>query len=256
MGLKPDLKKMEAENDFKRLLMTLRNDEDNHIRYKAAEALIKLGWHPKNTDEKVWYDSAIIRMTSKEGIHPAFLHKEYLFRKKALKLFGGAFHVYDENGKLAFYSNQKAFKLKEDFRVYSDESQTKELLSIKTLHILDVGAIFNVQDTTTGEAVGAIKRKAFKSILKDEWIFISNEGQEIGKLTESSIAIALLSRFISGIPQNYVVLAQGKEVTEIRQHFNPFVLKYSMEIREPHPSIDRRLLISMGILLAGIEGRQ
>jgi HEAT repeat protein len=60
MGLKPDLEKMEAERDFKRLLRTLKIDEDNNIRYKAAEALIKLGWHPKNTDEKSWYDSALI----------------------------------------------------------------------------------------------------------------------------------------------------------------------------------------------------
>lgn len=34
--------------------------------------------------------------TSKE-LHSAFKHNYYLFRRKVLKVFGGAFHAYDEN---------------------------------------------------------------------------------------------------------------------------------------------------------------
>lgn len=196
-------------------------------------------------------------MAAAKEFHPAFQHNYYLFRRKVFKLFGGAFHVYDNIGNLLFYSKQKAFKLREDFRVYSDERQVEELLTIKTPQILDFGATYNVQDATTGEAIGAIRRKGLKSIIKDEWIFLSNESQEIGRLTESSIAGALLSRYINLIPQKYVITsADGREVAKIEQHFNPFVLKYSMTIAEPRPSIDRRLLISSGILLAGIERRQ
>ena len=196
-------------------------------------------------------------MATAKELHSAFQHNHYLFRRKVFKLFGGAFHVYDQNGDLLFYSKQKAFKLKEDFRVYSDERQMEELLTIKTPEILDIWATYNVQDATTGEAVGAIRRRGLKSIVKDEWIFISNEGREIGRLTESSMAGALLSRFINLIPQTYVIVsADGKKIAEIRQHFNPFVLKYSMTIVEQEPLLDRRLLISAGILLAGIERRQ
>jgi len=196
-------------------------------------------------------------MAAVKKLHPAFQQSHYLFRRKVFKLFGGAFHVYDENGNLLFYSKQKAFKLREDFRGYSDEHLMEELLIIKTPQILDIGATYNVQDATTGEAIGAIRRKGLKSIIKDEWIFLSKEGREIGRLTESSISGALLSRFINLIPQTYVIVsADGREVAEIKQHFNPFVLKYSMTIVEPRPSIDRRLLISSGILLAGIERRQ
>ncbi len=196
-------------------------------------------------------------MATAKKLCPAFQHNHYLFRRKVFKLFGGAFHVYDESGNLLFYSKQKAFKLREDFRVYSGERRAEELLTIKTLQILDIGATYNVQDTTTGEAIGAIRRKGLKSMVKDEWIFLSNDGREMGRLTERSIAGAFLSRFISLVPQTYVIVsADGREVAEIKQHFNPFVLKYTMTIVEPRPSIDRRLLISSGILLAGIERRQ
>ncbi len=191
-----------------------------------------------------------------KGINPAFQHREYLFRRKVFKLFGGAFHVYDTNGDVLFYSEQKAFKLREDFRIYSDESMSQELLSITTPHILDIGATYNVRDATTGEAVGALRRKGLKSIIKDEWVILSKEGQEIGTVAESSMTTALLSRFINLIPQTYVVRANDREVAEIKQHFNPFVLKYTMTISDAGFSIDPRLLIATGILLAGIEHRQ
>lgn len=191
-----------------------------------------------------------------KGVNPAFQHREYLFRRKVFKLFGGAFHVYDTNGNVVFYSKQKAFKLKEDFRVYSDESMSQELLSITTSHILDIGATYNIRDATTGEAVGALRRKGLTSIIRDEWVILSKEGQEIGIVAETSIVTALLSRFIGLIPQTYVVRANGQEVAEIKQHFNPFVLKYTMTISDVGLSIDPRLLIATGILLAGIEGRQ
>ena len=192
---------------------------------------------------------------AEKGINPAFRHRQYLFRRKVFKLFGGVFHVYDENGNVLFYSKQKAFKLKEDFRIYSDESQTQELLTIKTPQILDIGATYNVQDVTTGEAVGSLRRKGLNSIFKDEWIILSKEGKEIGTLTETSLIAALLSRVISLIPQTYVVLANNREVAKIKQHFNPFVLKYTMTIVD-ETSVDPRLLIAAGILLAGIERRQ
>lgn len=196
-------------------------------------------------------------MAIAKELHPAFQHNHYLFRRKVFKLFGGAFHAYDKDRNLLFYSEQKAFKLREDFRIYSDESQKEELLVIKTPQILDIGATYNVQDATTSEAVGAIRRKGLKSIIKDEWTFLSSDGREIGKLTESSVARALLSRFINLVPQTYIILsADGRKIAEIRQHFNPFVIKYSMTIVEPVPSIDRRLLVSSGILLAAIEGRR
>ena len=195
-------------------------------------------------------------MNTTAGLGREFQLDYYLFRRKVFKFFGGAFHVYDDQGNLAFYSKQKALKLKEDFRIYSDERQVEELLTIKTPQILDLGATYYVEDPAAGEPVGALRRKALKSMLRDEWVFLSRDSEEIGKLTEESLAGALVSRFINLIPQKYVVLADGRRVAEIKQHFNPFVLKYSMRILDPEPPIDRRLLLAAGILLTAIEGRQ
>ena len=196
-------------------------------------------------------------MTNGQGLHPAFTQNYYLFRRKVLKVFGGAFHVYDEQRRLLFYSKQKAFKLREDFRIYSDESMSEELLTIKTPQILDIGATYFVQDSMTGETVGALRRKALKSIVKDEWKFLSPDQREIGRMTESSVAGALLSRFINIIPQKYSIRTMDeREIATIKGHFNPFVHKLSMMIPDPESAIDRRLIIAAGIMLVGIEGRQ
>jgi hypothetical protein len=196
-------------------------------------------------------------MNGRQGLHPAFSHGYYLFRRKVFKIFGGAFHVYDENKQLLLYARQKAFKLREDFRVYSDTTMQTEMLAILTPQILDISATYGVRDATTGEVVGALKRKGLKSIFKDEWVFLGPQGQELGRLKERSVMGALMSRWIKLIPQHYVVVTpDGREVAAINQRFNPFVLKYGVTIPEAQPAIDRRLLIAAGVLLAGIEGRQ
>ncbi|MBU0513883.1 MAG: hypothetical protein KJ621_03845 [Proteobacteria bacterium] len=190
-------------------------------------------------------------------LHPAFVHDFYLFRRKVFKIFGGAFHVYGKDGQLLLYSKQKAFKLKEDFRIYADESMSRELLTIKTPQVLDFGATYYVTDASTHEPVGALARKLLKSMFKDEWKFLAPDNREIGRLTEKSVFGALASRFINLIPQKYAVeTADGTVVARINQRFNPFVLKYGLRIERPDSSIDRRLIVAAGVLLAGIEGRQ
>jgi uncharacterized protein YxjI len=190
-------------------------------------------------------------------MNQAFNRSSYIFRKKVFKLFGGSFKVFDTDGNIIFYSEQKAFRLKEDFRIYSDESKREELVTIKTPQILDFSATYHVSDSLTSENIGALKRKGFKSIISDEWTFLSNDMHETGKMKETSLNGALLSRFIKLIPQNYIIMdTNQKEVARIKQFFNPFVLKYQLTIPDSNTSIDRRLIIAAGILLCSIEGRQ
>jgi len=191
------------------------------------------------------------------GLDPVYQRSFYLFRRKVFKIFGGAFHVKDEQGNTVMYSRQKAFKLREDMTVWADENQSRELLKIQTPQILDLGATYFVTDSTSGEEVGGLARQWGKSMIRDTWHLIGPDRQQVGMLQEKSLAGALVSRFINIVPQKYVIQTmEGARVVSIRQHFNPFVLKYTMTIDDPMPPIDRRLLIAMGILLCAIEGRQ
>jgi uncharacterized protein YxjI len=187
-----------------------------------------------------------------------FMHSTYLIRKKILSLFGSKFHIYDPNGGLLFYSKMKPFRLREDIRLYTGEDMQDEVLSIKARTMFDFSTAYDVIDSKTIEKVGTIKRKGFKSVLRDEWIFMDAEDREIGFIREDSMLFAFLRRFLTNlITQEYHGFINGTRVSTFKQNFNPFVLKIRADFSEDVKGLfDKRLGIAAAVLLCGIEGRQ
>ena len=186
---------------------------------------------------------------------------QYIARKKVLKIFGQAFHIYDSQEKLVAFSKLKAFKLKEDIRVYTSEEMTTELLQIKARQIIDFSAAYDVFDPRAGQKVGALKRKGLKSMLKDEWVILDASDREIGLIVEDSMAKALLRRFIELaaiiLPQKYHAEMGGQIVTTYQQNFNPFVHKLVIDFSpDTNKRFDRRLGLAAAVLLLAVEGRQ
>jgi len=187
-----------------------------------------------------------------------FTHPKYLVRKKFWKVFGAAFHIYDPQGELAFYSKQKAFKLREDIRLFTDESLTTEVLTIQARSILDFSAAYDVVDASTGQKVGALKRKGFTSMFRDSWILMDAEDNEIGKARENSLFGAMLRRWMNIIPQKYTIsTTDGAPLASMRQRFNPFVQKLDIDFAaDTEGQLDRRLGLAAAVLMVAIEGRQ
>lgn len=183
----------------------------------------------------------------------------YELKRQVFKLVGAHFRIYDEGGNLVMFSHQKGFRLKEDIRVYTDETKQREALVIQARQIIDFSAAYDVWDPVASQKVGALKRKGWKSILRDEWIVMDVNDREIAVVIEDSSLLAMLRRFATNlIPQNYNMLINGTlQVADYRQHWNPFLYWLSMDFSMDRGSgIDPRLKIAMGILLAAIEGRQ
>jgi uncharacterized protein YxjI len=187
-----------------------------------------------------------------------FNHNSYLIRRKVLKLVGGAFHVYNPAGVVEFYVKQKAFKLKEDIRVFTGEDMQEEVLLIQARNAIDFSATYDVVDSSTGYRIGSFKRKGMKSLIKDEWmIFDANENQ-IGLIEEDSTGLAIVRRFLLNlIPQTFVGSAFGQPVFTFKQRFNPFVHRIELDFSvDTNNVLDRRLGIAAAVLLSAIEGRQ
>ena len=87
-----------------------------------------------------------------------YQHDHFLAQRQVFKLLGAAFRLKTADGRLLAYSKQKAFKLREDIRVYSDEAQTVELLHIRADRIIDFSVAYSVVDSHTGEHVGSLRR--------------------------------------------------------------------------------------------------
>lgn len=190
-------------------------------------------------------------------MNTAYNHTEYIIRKKVFSIMGAKLHIYDNAEQLVLYSQMKAFKLREDIALYTDESMQKELLRIKARNVVDFSATYDVHDTETGEHIGALRRKGMKSIFKDEWMILDHHDQEIGKIKEDSTAMALLRRFISIIPQKYNIELDEATIPAFKQNFNPFVTKIIADFSEDRKErLDRRLGLAAGILLCAVEGKQ
>lgn len=185
----------------------------------------------------------------------------YLIRRKIFTFLGKAFHVYDDGGGVMLYSRQKAFKLKEDIRVFTGEDMTTEVLNIKARQIIDFSAAYDVVDSRSGERIGALKRKGWTSMIRDSWIFMDPSDREIGTLQEDSTGMALARRFLPLVnfisPQRFHAEMDGRQVAIYQQSRNPFVHKIAVDFTpDTRKQMDRRLGLAAGILLVAIEGRQ
>jgi uncharacterized protein YxjI len=187
-----------------------------------------------------------------------FAGRTFRIRQKIFTLGSKQFFIEDASGAVVGFCKQKFFKLKDDVRLYTDESMTAELMTVKARSVLDFSVAFDVVDSSTGEKVGALKRKGWKSILKDEWILMDAMDQEIGRIKEDSILLATLRRFVTNlIPQKYVFVFDTHEIGSAKQNFNMLAPKLDLDFSaDLTDRLDRRLGVAAGMLLIAIEGRQ
>lgn len=187
-----------------------------------------------------------------------FTHTKYHIRRKVMALVGAKLHVFDENQNMIMFAQLKAFKLKEDIAVYTDENKSQELIRIKARNYIDFSATYDVVDSQSGETVGALKRKGMKSIFKDEWIILDNNDNERGLIKEDSGFKAFLRRFLSNlIPQTYFTFIGQQQVATYKRNMNPFVSKLDLDLSaDTALQFDRRLAMAAAILLCAVEGKQ
>jgi hypothetical protein len=140
-----------------------------------------------------------------------------------------------------------------------DEQMAQELLWIKARQILDFSAAYDVIDSPTGTRLGTLRRKGFRSLLRDEWEILDAAERPLGLLQEDSAFQALLRRLLLGslLPQNYDAWSGTQRLADIRQRFN--LIRYELELdfsMDPSQRLDRRLGVAAGLLLGTIEGKQ
>jgi len=202
-------------------------------------------------------------MTTGSAPAGVFGHLGYTVRRKVFSFLGQKFHIYDDTGALIGYSKQKAFKLKEDIRIYTDDTMTTELLSIKARSVIDFSATYDVFDPTAGGApLGSFRRKGWAStFFRDQWQVFSPQDQEIAQLDEDSGSMGFLRRYVPlvGIisPQAFHLTVGGQVVATMHTNRNPFVYKLSVNFTPQLSQVfDPRMALAGSILIAAIEGRQ
>ena len=196
------------------------------------------------------------------GVQPAiaaaiFQQDSFVARQKIFSL-APCFYVQDELGNALAFLRKKVFTWKDDIRLFTDESQSMELLRIKARKIIDWGAAFDVTDSINNQKVGVLKRQGWKSVLRKQWIIMDALDQEIGRIREDSATLAFVRRFIFALlPQSYTFELRGQAMGTATQNWNLFAPRMFVDFTaDPGKQLDRRLAVAAVVLLMAIEGRQ
>ena len=169
----------------------------------------------------------------------------YRIRRKVFKIFGASFHVYDGE-RVAGFCKQKAFTLREDVRVFADERQQHELMWIRARQVLDFAAFYDIVDSGTQQKLGALRRRGFKSIVRDSWEVLDDTDRPVARVEEDSAALALVRRFLTNlVPQTFHLSGQqgGRDAGGDRRttELNPDVRRWC------NPGARKTLLRGFGL---------
>lgn len=108
--------------------------------------------------------------------------------------------MHDAAGNEVFYVHQKTFKLKEDVRIYSDESKTREMYQIRADRILDFSAKYRMYASETGALVGAIKHRGMRSIWSATYEIYDTRDEQTHLMKEDNPWIKVLNAVSESIP--------------------------------------------------------
>ncbi len=181
---------------------------------------------------------------------------QYKIRKKVFAL-ANQYWIEDGRGTVLGYTRQKMLRLREDIRIYADESMVQELFVIHQEQVLDAWGTFAVVDTARNVCVGKIRRNIMSSFLADEYFLLDPFGQTIGRVYEES-GRGLLRKYIPMgglVPERVRVEVLGQQVAEIRQQFRVIGDEWDVDCARIPPQLDRRVLLA-GMILMGMVERE
>ena len=181
---------------------------------------------------------------------------QYMIREKFWKIFGNKFHIVDEQHTLYGFCEQKRFRLKEDLRLYDDESKMHEWLIIKQRNIVDSWGGFDIFDPINNLHLGTVRRKFWKSLFRTKWQVLDSDGNDIGMLLEDSMAQAIARRVLLGIlPKKYTLHTKGNnQPITMRQKFNPVIRKLIVNI-PPENNFNRKFIAGLAVIISALDGR-
>ncbi len=170
-------------------------------------------------------------------------------------------------GEQVCFVEQARFKFKEDIRFYADDSKQVELMRLKARQRFDPRARYDVTDDRGGK-IGEIQKVFGESLLRSTYRLYDAAGNETAKVTENSMAIALIRRLIGFVPYiggfaewlpipYHFVFVRGEQVlgTNTRRAFK-IRDTYTIDMTgDPERTLDRRLVLATAVGMDALQAR-
>lgn len=170
--------------------------------------------------------------------------------------------VTDATGREILYVHQKTFALKEDVRIYRDQTKSEEVYRINAESILDFSTRYNISEASSGKQIGNIKSKGWRSIWKATYLLSDAADVQTHTIEEDNpwvkVGDALLSEVpILGMFTGYFMHPSyttkrgidGADVMRITKEPAFFEGVYGIELLDPNASYEEEVRSLMGLLL-------
>lgn len=168
--------------------------------------------------------------------------------------------ILDANGQLLGYAKQKLLKLKEDIRIFSDQSQTTELYSVKADRVIDFSARYNFFESPTGNLLGSIRRRGMRSLWRVHYEIFDSSDRMILQIKEEKGWVKVVDALVGEIPvvgmftgyflnPTYLVL-RSNETTVANVRKKPAFLESKFELQplSTFSSIEETTMV-LGVLV-------
>ncbi|MCJ7490000.1 MAG: hypothetical protein MUO87_07670 [Thermoplasmata archaeon] len=182
----------------------------------------------------------------------------YRIRKKVIAI-ANQYWIEDARGSKIGFSRQKIIRIRENVKIFSDDTMTTELFHIQQEQVMDMWGTFAVVDSTTNACVGKLRRQALSSgFYADEYLILDPHGRQLGRVAERG-GRGLLRKYVPGgalVPEQLVVEFNGQQVADIKQQFKIVGDKWEVDCSRLPPQFDRRTLLACMLLMGMIERRR
>jgi hypothetical protein len=112
---------------------------------------------------------------------------------------GTRIRVTDATGRQVAYARKKKFKLKEEVRVYENESQNRLLFRMKADRMIDFSARYAISGPD-GHPIGAVGRRGMKSLWSSSYVLADSSAEEIGAIREEDAWVKVLDGVMESVP--------------------------------------------------------
>jgi len=171
------------------------------------------------------------------------------------------FVVYDANGLTVAYVRQKMFKLIEEIQIFSNESRSELIYTIKANQWLDFSASYFFFDSN-GKELGRVARKGWASIWKANYdIFDDTQLKQLfvreenpwAKVFDALLSEVPIVNLITGYvfhPSYAVTRPDGKIIARLRKVQSFFERRFAIEkLAEFEKGEEERILLGLMMMI-------
>ena len=194
-------------------------------------------------------------------------HSRFLLSQKLTLLVNRyEYFLYDsgEQGEQIAFVEQKRFAFREHITVWRNEHKSEVLFTVRAEKILDVHGKFLVEDAA-GNVIGYCRKVFGTSLLRSTWEVRDGSDQLLFVAREKSPAVAIVRRILQFVPDigdfanffpfNFIFERNGQIVGSHHRVWGSLADRYALEITDALKTLDRRLLLALGILLDALQDR-